>query len=175
MAFSLPSDLATNWADNVGMIENAAYLNAVAAMNNSLKAALVSTVNGATQAIVVTSESTTSNTYTDLTTTTDSVTVTISNSGMALVILYAYMTCVAPNDYQCRMSYAISGATTKAADDARFVSHSGQYSTNSAAYGATFLETGLTAGSTTFKAKYRSSTTTSATFANRRIAVIPFF
>ena len=47
MAFSLPSDLATNWADNVGMIENAAYLNAVAAMNNSLKAALVSTVNGA--------------------------------------------------------------------------------------------------------------------------------
>jgi len=35
MAFSLPSDLPTNWADNVGMIENAAFLNSLGTLNNA--------------------------------------------------------------------------------------------------------------------------------------------
>lgn len=173
MAFSLPSDLATNWADNVGMIENAAYLNAVGDMNNKIKAALVGTVNGAAQALVSTSETTTSGTYADLTTTTDTVTVTISASGMALVAIYSAMSCGGYSQY---VSYAISGATTRSADDAHALVFTNQYQAAPAAYGAVFLETGLTAGSTTFKMKYKSSNAgTTQTYSNRRIAVIPFF
>ena len=173
MAFSLPTDLATNWADNVGMIENAAYLNAVGDMNNKLKSALTGTVNGTAGAVVATSESTTSVTYTDLTTTTDTVTVTIGASGMALVLLYANLSANGAHSF---MSYAVSGATISAAADTKAIEFMNQYNAANGSLGATFLETGLTAGSTTFKAKYRTSNGSyGATFANRRIAVIPFF
>lgn len=175
MAFTLPADLATNWADNVGMIENAAYLNAVGTMNNSLKAALNSTVNGTASAYVATSESTTSTSYVDLTTTTDSVTVTISSSGMALVLIYAAVA-NGNNGGQSFMSYAVSGANTVAAADGQSINV--QVVTgagNAGSFGNMFLLTGLTAGSTTFKLKYRASSGTTAVFATRRITVIPFF
>lgn len=174
MAFTLPSDLATNWADSVGMIENAAYLNAVGTMNNSIKSALLATVNNTTQAVVATAETTTSTSYVDLTTTTDTVTVTIGASGMALVLIYAaiYNDSTAGISY---MSYVVSGANTIAAADTQSISAQIAASCpNAAAFSSTFLLTGLTAGSTTFKAKYRASAGT-AKFTNRRIAVIPFF
>lgn len=173
MAFTLPSDLPTNWQDNVGMVENASFLNSIGTLNNSTKSALLGTVNGAATALVATSETTTSTSYTDLTTTTDTVTVTIGASGMALVLIYANMSC---GGYNQLMSYAISGATTRAADDAHSILFCNQYQASPAAFGATFLETGLTAGSTTFKLKYKSSNGAGTqTFSNRRIAVIPFF
>ena len=174
MAFSLPADLATNWADNVGMIENATYLNAVGAMNNAIKAALLGTVNGTAQAVVATQETTTSTSYTDLTTTTDTVTVTIGASGMAMVLLYAAIgnTTAGAISY---VSYAVSGANTIAASDAQslyFQIASG--AGNAGASGTMFFLTGLATGSTTFKMKYRVSANT-GNFANRRIAVIPWF
>ena len=174
MAFTLPDDLPTNWADNVGMIENAEYLNAVGGMNNALKEALNSTVNGTASAYVATNESTGSTSYVDLTTTTDSVTVTISSSGMALVLVYAALS-NANNGGQSFMSYAVSGATTVAASDAssinvQVVTGAG----NAGSFGNMFLHTGLTPGSNTFKLKYRCVTGT-AYFATRRITVIPFF
>ena len=173
MAFSLPTDLATNWADNVGMIENATYLNAVGTMNNSIKAALTGTVNGTAGAVVATGETTTSLTFTDLTTTTDTVTVTIGASGMALVVLYANMSV---NAGQCYVGYAVSGANTASAADTKAINFAQQYGLAYGAYGVTFLETGLTAGSTTFKMKYHVTNGSYAgTFSNRRIAVIPFF
>ena len=174
MAFSLPADLATNWADNVGMIENAAYLNAVGDMNNKLKAAINGTVNGTAQAVVATSESTSSATYADLATTTDTVTVTIGPSGMALVLIYAYFS---NTQWNAMMSYAISGANTAAASDTKCLNFRNQPAgSQDGAFGGTFLETGLSTGSTTFKLKYRAGGSGGTmTFANRRIAVIPFF
>lgn len=170
MAFSLPSDLATNWADNVGMIENAEYLNAVGALNNANKAALVAMVNGVAAATVATSETTASTSYADLTTTTDTVTVTIGNSGMALVLLQTLSSNTGGANYA---GFAISGASTVAASDTYAIIHSGHASGVQTQTGSTFLVTGLTAGSTTFKMKYKASAGTS-TFANRRIAVVPF-
>ena len=66
MAFTLPDDLPTNWQDDVGMIEDADYLNAVGEMNNSIKDALTALVDGAKSAYVATQESTTSTSYADL-------------------------------------------------------------------------------------------------------------
>jgi len=171
MAFSLPTDLATDWADNVGMIENAAYLNKVGEMNNANKAALIALVNGTATATVATSETTTSATYADLTTTTDSVTVTIGNSGMALVLLQANGT--STTGYYSYISFAISGATTRAADDATALQFAVWSSGIQTQAGAPFLVTGLASGSTTFKMKYRVASGT-GTFLNRRISVIPF-
>lgn len=174
MAFTLPSDLATNWQDNVGMIENAAYLNSLAAANNAAKAALLATVNGIATAYVATQESTTSTSYVDLTTTTDTVTVTVGPSGMALVLLYAALY----NDTaggRTFMGFAVSGANTVAVADAQSINVAIASScADAGSFGAPFLLTGLTAGSTTFKAKYRvTSGTGKAT--HRRISVIPFF
>lgn len=170
MAFSLPSDLATNWADNVGMIENAAYLNAVGTLNNANKAAINTIVNGNATAAVATSETTASTSYTDLTTTTDTVTVTIGNSGLALVFLQTLSSNTGGTNYA---GFAISGASTVAASDAYAIIHTGHASGIQTQTGSTFVVTGLTAGSTTFKMKYKASAGT-ATFANRRISVIPF-
>ena len=174
MAFSLPTDLATNWADNVGMVENADYLNKVGAMNNAIKAALLGTVNGTAQAVVATQETTTTTSYTDLTTTTDTVTVTIGNSGMAMVLLYSAIgnSTAGAISY---VSFAVSGANTIAASDTtclyfQIASGAG----NAGAMGTMFFLTGLATGSTTFKMKYRVSSGT-GNWSNRRIAVIPFF
>lgn len=170
MAFSLPTDLATDWADNVGMIENAAYLNKVGEMNNANKAALLALVNGAATATVATSETTASTSYVDLTTTTDTVTVTIGNSGMALVLLQSLGSNTGGTNY---IGFALSSGNTVAASDSYAIVLSGHASGVQTQVGAPFLLTGLTAGSTTFKMKYRVSAGT-GTFANRRISVIPF-
>lgn len=170
MAFSLPADLSTSWADNVGMIENAAYLNAVGALNNANKAALNTIVNGAATATVATSETTTSTSYVDLTTTSDTVTVTIGNSGMALVLLQSLGSNTGGTNY---IGFALSNGNTVAAADGYAIVLSGHASGVQTQVGVPFLLTGLTAGSTTFKMKYRVSAGT-GTFANRRISVIPF-
>lgn len=171
MAFTLPSDLAVNWQDGVGMIENAAFLNAVGALNNANKAAITTLVNGVANAVVATAETTTSASYADLATTTDQVTVTVGASGVVLVMIQSQASNTGGNyNYT---GFALSGANTVAASDAyciQAVCHAGGVYMQT---GSTFMMTGLTAGSTTFKMKYKTNTGT-ATFANRRISVIPF-
>ena len=79
----------------------------------------------------------------------------------------------AVDDNQCLMSFAVSGATTVAATDTRSL----QLSERSQAIraGATYLVTGLTAGSNTFTAQYRSENNgSSCSFANRNIVVVPW-
>ncbi len=121
-------------------------------------------------AYVATDESTTSTTYTDLATTTDQVTVNITGSGKALVV----MSCQSREDTAGAWeytSYALSGANTRAADDTRRLGHNtGSYGRG--AFGVIFPESGLTPGATTFKMKYRVSSSTGR-FQYRRIAVIP--
>lgn len=115
-------------------------------------------------------ESTTSSTYGDLTTTTDTVTVTIGPSGKALVFTSSNLS-AGSSTSTAFCSYAVSGATTRSADDAHAISSEGAVGKT---HGGCFLETGLGAGSTTFKMKYKSGDNSSTkSFDDRRIAVIP--
>ncbi len=116
---------------------------------------------------VSTSQTTTSTSYTDLATSGPAVTVTIGNSGMALVCL---RTQVKINTAAfALMGYAVSGASTVAASDSKAV---GNVNTSEIVVSSVVLETGLTPGSNTFTSKYRVSANT-GTFQNRSITVIP--
>ncbi|MDI3211756.1 hypothetical protein [Arthrobacter sp. AL12] len=118
---------------------------------------------GAQSSKVVTGQATSSTSYTDLTTVGPAVTVTISANGMALVFLNATMFSA-----QTSMGFAISGATTVAADDVNCI----LINTVTSRLSGAFLVTGLNAGSTTFTAKYKVGSGT-GTFVDRVISVIP--
>lgn len=120
---------------------------------------------------VATSETTTSASYTDLATSGPAVTVTIGASGTAMVIITAKIT--APGSTAITaMSFAVSGASTVSASDAKALLID-RSSENIRSSTVMFL-TGLTAGSNTFTAKYRSTLGNTGTFADRDITVIPF-
>lgn len=131
---------------------------------------------GAAAAFVATNETTTSTTYADLTTTTDSVTTTIGANGLALVSLKSDVANTVSVAF-CFISVAISGATTTAAADSNGVLWQDFTANGNGTASAVYLLTGLTAGSTTFKMKYRVQTggggAGTGTFTNRRIAVVP--
>lgn len=130
-------------------------------------------VNKATSGVgasVTTSETTTSTSYADLTTTTDSVTVTIGPSGQALVHLYGSYNNNSGTNNGVWIAFDVSGANTIAPSDAMSLQGNGFGAPAQA--GATFFLTGLSTGITTFKMKYKVQGNT-GTFAFRRIAVIP--
>lgn len=174
MAFSLPSDLATNFVDNSSNVD-AAYFNGVSAMGNAIKAALGTIGYSTKNALVATNETTTSTSYTDLTTTSDSVTVPVGSSGTVLIFIQGTIT-LGSSGGTGYMAYDVSGANTIAATDAKALKFSASHpNVISNSYSAAFLETGLTAGFTTFKLKYKSSSGSIAQgFANRSIIAIPF-
>lgn len=119
---------------------------------------------GQDAAHVATGQSTSSTSFADLATTTDQVTVNIGSKGVALVSIASTMF-GAPN--LC-VGFAISGATTVAASEDMSVLINNVTSRQ----GATYLVTGLTPGSNTFKMKYKVSSGT-GTFVDRRISVVP--
>jgi hypothetical protein len=74
------------------------------------------------------------------------------------------------------MSFAVSGATTQAATDARAVERGAgtSSSTGDLQASTTTVVTGLNAGSNTFTTNYKSSASScTSTFSNRTISVIP--
>jgi hypothetical protein len=125
---------------------------------------------GPATAFVSTQETTTSTSYTDLTTTTDQVTVTIGSSGMALVTICADLINSVSSGVT-KAGYALSGANTVAAADTSALYAQGYV--GSLTVSTTFLNTGLTAGATTFKMKYKALSGTTAYASNRRITVVP--
>ena len=127
---------------------------------------------GASQAFVSTSETTTSTSYASLATTTDAATVTIGANGLALVSIFSRLLLGVASGEQCFVGFAISGATTQAATDTLALQYQPWTASAFGQYGATFLVTGLSAGSNTFSMKYRVTSNT-GTFLNRRIAVVP--
>lgn len=134
-------------------------------------------LNGAgagAHALVATSQTTNSGTYGDLGTAGPAVTVTIGNSGMAIIAFSAEMFNGTSGDY-ADMSFVASGANTitVGTDPYRlFVQATGtNIPDNKCAY-YTVL-TGLSAGSTVFTCKYRTIIGGTATFVNREISVIP--
>lgn len=128
---------------------------------------------GAATALVATAETTATTSYVDLTTTTDSVTTTIGANGLALVNISSLMSNNTASD-SCFMSFAVSGASTVAASDANSIQYGIAATGANSLYkmGIGILLTGLTAGSNTFKVKYKVNGGT-GTFTNRQISVIP--
>jgi hypothetical protein len=119
-----------------------------------------------TQATVATTETTVSTVFTDLATTGPAVTVVTGTS--ALVTLSAVMS-TSSSGNPALMGYAVTSASAISALDANAAWNAGTTSVRST---STYLETGLTAGSNIFTAKYRTPAGTS-TFQNRQIIVQP--
>jgi hypothetical protein len=115
-------------------------------------------------ALITTSQTTTSGTYTDLATVGPTVTLTTGTKALVSIAVTTRTSSAA----QSKMSFAISGATTVAATDNYCIGQAANF-----IYfflGASFLVTGLTAGSNTFTSKYASGAT--GTFEARHISVI---
>jgi len=124
-----------------------------------------------TSDIVETSETTMSTAYTDLTTVGPTVTA-MTGSG-ALIIVTSDIT----NDtagQSGRMTFDVSGATTTAASDVRALRVTiPDVGSPGNIRASVVTSLAVNAGSNTFTAKYRASGGT-ASFANRRITVMPF-
>ena len=121
-------------------------------------------------ASIATSETTASTSFTDLATAGPSVTLTTGTRVLVIV------TCIVHNSTsgaECMVGYDISGASTLGPSSTR----SYRATSNAAAdvYAGSYVELreGLTAGSNTFKLKYRVDAGT-GTFDERRISVVPF-
>ena len=119
-------------------------------------------------ATVATNESSASTSYVDIATTGPSVTLTTGTR--ALVIVTAQMH-NGTADTECRAGFAVSGASTVAASDTTALRTTS--ATTFDAYRASCIthQTGLTAGSNTFKMQYCVSAGTGQ-FQNRHIVVI---
>jgi hypothetical protein len=116
-------------------------------------------------------ETTNSTSYTDLNT--DGPTVTVECGTSVFVFMYTNLLySTTSGGSSAWMSYAISGDTISAANDAWGINLS---STGGQRVGSAIMHSGLTPGSNTFTAKYRATSGTGqvATFSNRRLAVLP--
>lgn len=118
---------------------------------------------------VAAGESTASTSYTNLHTVGPIVTMTTGQ--YALVILTTAMSNDTTGDFAC-MSFAVSGATTIAAADASSLNFSNAAGNDSLSCSAVF-PVGLTPGSNTFTAKYKSEIGGTSLFTNRWLTVIP--
>lgn len=119
-------------------------------------------------ATVATSEATTSDTYTDLTTSGPAVTVTTGTKVLVIVTSQLNGDQSGTRNY---MDFAISGATTRAASDTTALiqrrATGDHWMRTSSASSIT-----VTAGSNVFTSKYKTSTGGTATFENRQIFVM---
>lgn len=113
------------------------------------------------------SETTTSGSFTDLTTSGPAVTLT---TGTKVRVTISAALSNASAGSRAMMGVEVSGASSVSATIADSLINAG---TNTVAASKTILFTGLTAGSNTFTAKYRSEGSNTATFANRGIFVEP--
>lgn len=128
--------------------------------NNSIGPAALNL--GTQSAFVAANESTGSTSYTDLTTTTDSITVNVPANGVVLLLWS-----VESFGTTCFTSFSASGANTIAPSD-----NSAIISNATTMMGTHLPLTGLTPGNTTFKLKYKVSSGTGS-FLARRITAIP--
>ena len=115
----------------------------------------------------LTNQTTTSTSYTGLATATA---VTLTTGTKAMVMFSAEIELAGTTD-RAYMSYAVSGATTIAASDAYSINIKTNATQTIDAHSYCYIVTGLTAGSNTFTAQYKSSGAT-VYFNNRRINVV---
>lgn len=127
---------------------------------------------GATSATTAAASTTTNTSFANLAdAVSTSVTVTIGTNGLALVIISAQTSNSNTAGYAI-MGFAISGASTVAANDTQSIRDSTPAAAQSNRFSNSFLVSGLTAGSTTFTAQYKVLGNT-GTFSGRVISVIP--
>lgn len=124
-----------------------------------------------TGANILTQQSTASGTYVDLATAGPSVTINTGTS--AIVSISTAMDTNAGGGNYGFISVAVSGATTIAASDDRSARGRSQGVSQTETQSATFIITGLTSGSNTFKMQYRTTAGTTWFYANRYITVTP--
>ncbi len=118
------------------------------------------------RAVVLTSENTSSTTYTDLATAGPAVTITCGVSGVMLVATECQLS--PPSGGNCAMAIAVSGGATIAADDdSAILSGAAPF-----AAGGNFSFTGTPGVSYTFTAKYRGHALGSSGFLRRYISAI---
>lgn len=123
-------------------------------------------------ASVATSQTTTSDVFTDLATVGPAVTVTIPASGKALIILSARVSNTGGAAGYGAIA-SVSGAGL-AADVAQLSMYAGTTAaTDAPTMSYVFYATGLTPGSQTYTMKYRRDNGGTATFVNRQLTVIP--
>jgi hypothetical protein len=115
-------------------------------------------------AAVATNQGTTSTSYTDLATAGPAVTLTTGTKALIAITTSQEASLAGYNTYT---GFAVSGATTIAADDTR-----GTRLKTGAQVSTVYLLTTLTAGSNTFTLKYKAESGSTANFLNREIAVI---
>jgi hypothetical protein len=115
----------------------------------------------------LTNQTTTSTSYTGLATATA---VTLTTGTKAMIMFSAEIELAGTAD-RAYMSYAVSGATTIAASDAFSINIKTNATQTIDAHSYAYIVTGLTAGSNTFTAQYKSSGAT-VYFNNRRINVV---
>jgi hypothetical protein len=140
--------------------------------SNAITASYALTSNiSSTGAIVLTSQGTSTTTYTDLTTVGPSVTVVVGPSGNAIVSLTGVLSTNNVAIQSAYMSFSASGVLPS--DSSSIFIPSGSNATTRYIQSATFWVTGLTPGTNTFTAKYKSTGGITSTFANRQIIVIP--
>lgn len=118
---------------------------------------------------VDTSQTTTSATYVDLATAGPAVTVTTGTRVLVMLSGFCQVNIV---NGQSWISVAVSGATTIAAADSNAMHYQAYTGGGGGQIGSTILITGLTPGSNTFTAKYRTVATATGTFQYRTIAVV---
>lgn len=166
----LAGGTGANTAARLAVGSNGQVLTADSAATTGMKwAAAGSGADFGTQAAAVaTEETTTSTSYTDLTTTGPSVTVTIGASGKAKVTASAQLSNSTANTYS-GVGVVISGANTVAATT--YMLDSGAANAPHA-FSRTKVLTGLSTGATTFKLQYIAEAGT-AKFAVREIIVEP--
>lgn len=121
--------------------------------------------------LVNTFDTTTSTSYTDLASAGPAATATIGASGMALVTIKAEIS-INSTVNSVLASFAVSGASTVAASDDMRIRSTPLVSGAFASLSATFLLTGLTAGSNVFTMKYRVTGSTGS-YERREITVVP--
>lgn len=122
---------------------------------------------------IITNETMSASGYGNLTTAGPSVSVTVSSSGMLLVQVSANITTLAATDGGL-MSFAVSGATTLAAQDLNAIHYFPSQNAAQMAASKVSLLSGLTPGATTITAKYRAlNALAGAKFSNRTIWALP--
>jgi hypothetical protein len=185
---TLSVDDGTNWHDFPSKaVNDTAYLGIAATAADSAKlggtaAASFQTTAAAnaayvaktdpTSATVATSENVTNTAFVDLATVGPTVTVTIGASGKALV----YLTAQLSNNtvgFDSNMGYVVSGASSVVAATARALRYTSPTANAFLRATAMVMQTGLTAGSNTFTAKYAATSGGTSNFINREIVVIP--
>lgn len=153
-----------------GVVQTSNSILGGALTNSSVTASKLST--GAQAAVVLTNETTGSASYTDLATTSDTITVTVGVNGLLLISISGLLSNSSANN-PAQMSFALSGANTQAASDAFSILYEPYAGNGIGTMGAAFLVTSLSGGSTVVKLKYKCNIGGTSSFANRRVAAVP--